>query len=180
MNPILRHLSQVSEAMTLLDVEQVRRFSDAIRVVKQAGGTMYLFGNGGSHTTASHFSNDLLKMAKVKAVCVGDMTAAMLAYGNDEGWQNMFVAPLRKLLKPTDGVIGISCSGNSRNVIKPLQYALGCGVLATGLTGLLGESIMSNLGLDVLVSVPADDIRVQEDVHLMICHAVTRMLQESE
>lgn len=180
MKTIRHHISDVSEAMTLLDLDEIKQVVNIIRVIKQGGGTMYLFGNGGSHATASHFANDLMKMARVKAVCVGDMSAALLAYGNDEGWENMFVGPLSKMLAPNDGVLGISCGGSSRNVIQGLIWAVAHGNLAVGLTGLGDLTEINQIGLEALVHVRSADIRAQEDVHLMICHAVVRSLQEEE
>jgi len=176
---IHKHLSEVSEGMTLLDQAQVIRAVNVLEIVKRTkDSTVYLFGNGGSHSTASHFANDLMKMAGIKAVCLGDMSASMLAYGNDNGWEEMFLGPLKNMMKQGDGVVGISCSGNSENVIRAMQYAQDNGVLTVGLTGLSNDSLMDTLGPDAIVHVPVPDIRVQEDVHLMVCHAIVRALQE--
>lgn len=177
MNNIGKYLSDVSDAMMLLDTDEIVRVAHIIRVIKEGGGTIYLFGNGGSHATASHFANDLIKAARVKAVCVGDMTAAMLAYGNDNGWGHMFRDPLAGLLNPNDGVIGISCGGNSENVLVALEYSIGQGNLTVGLTGLGDTTQINKIGLDALIHVRANDIKVQEDIHLMICHAMVRELQ---
>lgn len=180
MNPISRHLSQVSEAMTLLDQDEVQHVVSIIYAIRLGRGTLYLFGNGGSHSTASHFANDLMKIAKVRAVCIGDMLPVTLAYGNDMGWENMFRMPLYELLDPHDGVMGISCSGNSENVLSALGHAKVKNNLTIGLTGQSDESKINHLGLDALVHVRATDIRVQEDIHLMVCHAVIRALQEEQ
>lgn len=180
MSLIGKHLAEVSETMTLLDAEEIQMAAMALGVVKKNFGRVFVFGNGGSHATASHFANDLLKMARVQAFCIGDMQSTTLAYGNDEGWQNMFLSPLRQIMKAGDGVVGISCSGNSENVISALEFACDEGVLAVGLTGLSDSSRINKLELNALVHVRADDIRVQEDVHLMVCHAIVRVLQGVE
>ena len=175
-----KHLAQVGEGMTLLDEDQIRQAIQLIRIVKERGGTMYLFGNGGSHATASHFANDLIKMGRVRAICVGDMAAAMLAYGNDEGWGRMFAGPLQGMLAAhLDGVVGISCSGDSANVIAGLNFAKAVpGVATIGLTGLGRSSAINALNLDVIIHAPVPDIRVQEDLHSIACHAIARSLQE--
>lgn len=175
---IHKHLSEVSEAMTLLDQAAVIRAVEVLSVVKRTGGRVWLFGNGGSHSTAGHFANDLLKMAHISAVCLGDMSASLLAFGNDNGWGNMYVDPLKEMCKQGDGVVGISCSGNSENVLNAMQWAQDNGVLTIGLTGLSNDSLMDTLKPEALVHVPVPDIRVQEDVHLMVCHAIVRALQE--
>lgn len=175
-----KHLSQVSEAMTLLDMEEVGKAVQVLRIVKRTGGRVWLFGNGGSHSTAGHFANDLVKMAHLPAVCLGDMNSMTFAYGNDNGWGRMFVDPLAKMCREGDGVVGISCSGNSENVLEAMKWAQDNGILTVGLTGLGNGSLMNTLGPDAIVHVRSDDIRVQEDVHLMVCHAIVRELQAGE
>lgn len=180
MTQIRKHLSEVSEAMTLLNKEEIDQMVMVLEVIKRNGGTVYLFGNGGSHATASHMANDLVKMAKVKAMCVGDMSSSVFAYGNDNGWRNMFSDLLRGLVHPKDGLIGISCSGMSENVLEALAYGAGEGILTIGMTGPSLSSGINNVGLNALVHVMAEDIRVQEDLHLMVAHAVVRQLQQGE
>lgn len=180
MSTIQKHLSQVSEAMTLLDEDEVMAAINVLSIVRKHGGTVYLFGNGGSHATASHFANDLMKMGRVRAVCIGDMASAMLAYGNDNGWERMFVDPLVELIKPMDCAVGISCSGSSRNVLEALEYVVQDGAILTiGMTGQSLDSEINRIGLNALIHANFPDIRVQEDIHLMACHAMARALQEA-
>ena len=173
-----KHLTEIEEAMTLLDPKEVEQVVSVLEIVRKQHGTVYVCGNGGSHTTASHFVNDLVKMLHLKAVAVGDMSALVYAYGNDNGWANMFSDPIKKLITHNDAVFGISCSGNSENVVRALGVAKAADALAVGLTGPSGDSEINRIGLHGLVHVFAGDIRVQEDVHLMICHAIVRMMQE--
>ena len=91
MNKILTHLEQVYEALSLLDQAKVQEVADKLKRVRSGSGTVYLCGNGGSHSTASHFANDLAKMGKMKAVCLGDAVPTTLAYGNDDGWEKVWV-----------------------------------------------------------------------------------------
>jgi D-sedoheptulose 7-phosphate isomerase len=177
MSIIRKHLSEVSECMSLADLVEVESAVMALEIVRKNKGTVYLFGNGGSHTTAGHFANDLMKMARIRAVCIGDMAGAMLAYGNDNGWENMFVDPLREMMGEHDAAVGISCSGKSVNVISALGHAVGLGALSIGLTGQSLDSEINYLGLNALIHAPYPDIRVQEDIHLMVCHAMVRALQ---
>lgn len=178
MNKIEIHLRQAEEAMTLLDIEEVMGVVAILKQVKRQGGTVYVFGNGGSHATAGHFANDLMKMCRINAVCIGDMAASMTAWGNDTGWENMFYGPLTEMVKEKDCVFGISCSGNSQNVVRALIAAKDeWNVLCGGLTGQTDSSEINMIGLDALVHVRVPDIRVQEDVHLMVCHAIVREIQ---
>jgi D-sedoheptulose 7-phosphate isomerase len=172
-----KHLSEVSEAMTLLVDDEVGRVVDILEIVKKAKGTVYVCGNGGSHATAGHFVNDLVKQLRMKAVCLGDMSSAVYAYGNDNGWDNMFSDLLDGMVTNKDCVIGISCSGNSENVVRALDVGARKGALTVCLTGPVSTSRVHSVGLDAAVHVYANDIRVQEDLHLMVCHAIVRMAQ---
>lgn len=180
MDAIEKHLRQVEEGMSLLDQSEVMKLVEILKVVRKNHGTVYVFGNGGSMVTASHFANDLMKMCRIKAVAVGDMKAVVSAWGNDTGWENMFFGPLSEMVTGKDALVGISCSGNSANVIRALQAGRDeWDALCAGMTGMSDQSMMTALDLDVIIhtwGVP--DIRVQEDLHLMICHAVVREIQE--
>lgn len=176
MNQLELQVSEVGYALAQMDMVSVRALHLVVQTVRQAGGVVYTCGNGGSHSTASHFANDLLKVVNVRAVCLGDMVPAMLAFGNDEGWENMYAEMVGRLLRPGDGVVGFTCSGESENVLRALKVAKVRKNLVVGLTGHSLGSRIGKMGLDVLVRVPeVDDMRVQEDVHLIVCHAVVRM-----
>lgn len=148
---------------------------DILRRAKSQNSMVYVLGNGGSAATASHFANDLVKIGKLRAVALADMTPTMLAYGNDDGWDEMFARMLKAYLLPLDVVVAISCSGFSSNVIQAVKQAQEINlplVQTIVLTGNAWESPLVKLEPDVVVHVPFADIRVQEDCHLIICHAV--------
>lgn len=178
MNKINIHFNQVSEGLTLINREQIAKVIEVLRMVKKRGNQVFVCGNGGSHATATHFVNDLVKMCRMKASSVGSEVPTMLAYGNDEGWDNMFSEPIRAKFEDGDCVFGISCSGNSENVIKALGIGQKYGGFAVGLTGLSKKNKMEEMALDGLVYVPVPDIRPQEDLHMVICHAIVRALQD--
>ena len=170
---ITQHFSQVDEAMSLVDDTEIRRALEVIRSVKRGGGTVWLAGNGGSAATASHFANDLSKMAHVKAIALSDMTSTTLAHGNDEGWDRMFSNALLGQMRAGDAVVGISCSGNSENVVSFLGM-----IEREKMIGLVGPGVskISEMRPAALIRAMADEITVIEDVHLIICHAMTRSL----
>jgi len=165
----------VITALQAISWESVRRMTDILQRAKSQNATVWICGNGGSASTASHFANDLVKMGKLRAVALPDMVAGMTAYGNDNGWENMFSDFLKGMLLPQDVVLGISCSGFSKNVINAIGMAKTINlpsVKTMVLTGNTWESPLTQLDPDVIVHVSFADIRVQEDCHLVICHAV--------
>lgn len=162
-----------------ISAESVARMLDVLRRAKNQNAMVYICGNGGSAATASHFANDLMKMAKLRAVALPDMVPVLTAYGNDNGWENMFSDMVKGFLLPQDVVVGISCSGFSPNVVKAVEMAKTINlpsVKTIVLTGNTWTSPLTKLKPDVLVYVPYNDIRVQEDCHLIICHAVAGAL----
>lgn len=175
MNPITKHFSEVCESLSLVNDQDILRAVQIMRTVKAAGGTVWLAGNGGSAATASHFANDLTKMGKVKAIAISDMVPTTLAYGNDDGWPSMFSNTLEAHISAKDAVIGISCSGNSQNIVSFLAMAKNR--FKIGLTG-PGVNKLSQMNMDVVIRGMADDITVIEDVHSIVCHSIARSLRD--
>lgn len=170
----------VITALQAVSWESVRRMTDVLRRARNQNSMVYICGNGGSAATASHFANDLLKMGKLRAVSLPDLVPPMTAYGNDEGWDEMFAYLVKGFLLPQDVVVGISCSGFSANVIKAIETAKTSSfpsIKTIVLTGNTWDSPLVKLEPDVTVYVPFSDIRVQEDCHLVICHAVAGELK---
>jgi D-sedoheptulose 7-phosphate isomerase len=96
----------------------------------------------------------------------------MMAIANDIGWDDIFVEPLKNYVEPGDVVIGISGSGNSRNVLKAIAYAQSIGAVTIGMTGFSGGKLKSMV--DISVHSPADDMEVAEDVHMAVFNMVKK------
>lgn len=169
------YLDGVAATLQHLPITNLTLAVDEIRRAKELGACVFVFGNGGSAATASHFVNDLVKMARVKAYCISDMSPTVLAYGNDDGWENMFKNAIEELALPGDVLVAISCSGNSPNVVKAIQDAHDRNQRIIGLTGDVGGQLAKLA--DVLVKALHPDIRVQEDVALSVCHAIVGELR---
>lgn len=84
---------------------------------------VYIIGNGGSASTANHFANDLVKMAKIRAISLCANEAIVMAYANDDGYENVFVNQLKVFLTSKDLLITISGSGTSKNILRAIDYA---------------------------------------------------------
>lgn len=169
----------VATALRAINDERVREVVEILRKAKYQNANVWIVGNGGSLATASHLANDLLKMAGVHAISISDLIPTVTAFGNDEGWENMFATPLSKFLLPMDVLIAISCSGNSKNVVEAVRMVKTHRLAALRVVVLTGadmNSEISKLQPDVIVYVPFKDIRVQEDCHSVICHAIAGAL----
>lgn len=159
---------------TMYHVDQNEIF-EVVRLIDLCKGNIFVFGNGGSATTASHFAQDMSKCLTYRFICLNDNMASVLAYGNDNGFDSIFKLQLSRLIKPGDIVIGISCSGNSRNVTDAIIYAKHFGYLTIGFTGFNGGSLKTLVEHNI--HVPCDDMQVCEDIHLMITHIILKLLK---
>lgn len=175
MNEVNHHLDLVAEAMSFTDVEAIAAVSRELKAVREARGNVWIVGNGGSAATASHLANDLVKMCKMRAFSVPDMTSVLMAYGNDNGWRYMFRDTIKAYLKPGDCIIGITCSGESTNVILALELKADSRIL---LTGPLDDSVAVMTRPNHILYAMAQDITVMEDIHMIMCHAIVKGVME--
>lgn len=169
------YLARSAEAIRLLDVGEIANAITILREVKDCGGTVWVVGNGGSAATAEHFAGDLVKVGGVRSVAVPSLSPAVIAYGNDEGWEKMYAAPLEKMKKNYDALVAISCSGDSPNVVCAARLFHHNMLII--LTGSRYDSLLAGMDADSKIFVRDPDIRVQEDAHLAICHSIAGELR---
>lgn len=171
------HLEAVSHTLGLISADKLENALAILRDAKTRQSSVFIIGNGGSAATASHFANDLIKMAGMRAFAIADMTPTMMAYGNDDGWVNMFRRPINALSTPGDVIVAISCSGESENVVTVVRDRPPY-IKILALTGKDGNTL--SRFADVTIHALHRDITVQEDVHLVVCHAITNALVDKE
>lgn len=138
------------------------------------GATVFVFGNGGSAATASHFANDLAKGCAVagakrfRAFSLTDNVALITAWANDTAYDNVFAEQLRGLVQPGDVVIGISGSGNSPNVLKAIEVAQNAEAYTIGLCGFGGGQLRNMV--DLAIYTECRVMEQVEDLHSAVCH----------
>lgn len=173
------HLTNTMLAISFMEKQNgtIGEIAATLDEARRNGNRAWIVGNGGAAATAAHFANDLTKMAKLPTVALTDQVATLLAYGNDNGWENMFSDPLRVMGSTGDVLVAITCSGRSGNVIKAAIVAgeMDCKVIV--LSGNREENFFADYPLAIFIE--ADDITVQEDCHLAICHAIACALAEA-
>ena len=175
---------RVSQLITLLDLDAVTRVLAEIQRVRDAGGMIYLAGNGGSSATAAHLANDLGKAAKrsrrrpIKVVCLTDNTPWLTALSNDEGYERSLSGQLENFATPGDLLIVISASGNSANLLNAVAVAKSRGVTTAALLGFDGGRLKSLADLVVWVRSEIGEYEAVEDSHMVICHGLVRCLVE--
>jgi D-sedoheptulose 7-phosphate isomerase len=139
-------------------------------------------GNGGSGTTASHIVCDFNKgvsanlVKKLKVMCLNDNMPSISAIANDISYDAIFEEQLKNFLSPGDIVIGISVSGNSKNIIKAIDYANNNGATTIGFCGFDGGKLKKIAKYPIHVKV--DDMKITEDIHSVISHILMKMLSK--
>lgn len=162
------------EVIKRLNIEDINAAVQAIWAAYEREATIYIFGNGGSAATASHYVCDFnkgiseKKEKKFNFVCLNDNYPQMMAIANDISYDEVFRFPLVNKLKPSDLVIGISGSGNSKNVIRAVEYAKEIGTPVVGITGYQGGKLkeLADFHMDAMV----DDMQISEDIHMIFDH----------
>jgi len=146
-------------------------------------GNIYIFGNGGSASTASHYTNDFNKGIseftdrKFRFTCLNDNVATIMAIANDIGYEEVFRFQLKGRVSTKDLVIGISGSGNSANVVNAITYAKECGVKTIGITGYDGGKTKQLV--DLSLNVPIHNMQVTEDIHMIFDHLMMSVLYKA-
>lgn len=177
-NHYLKYTRELAAAIKALDHRPILAAADLLFEAWKNKKSVYIFGNGGSWSTAEHFACDLRKWSRVPGSGGVRATALTLsplatAYANDHTYDEIFTRQLNDLLQPEDVAIGISCSGKSPNVTNALSLASRPALLIRRilLTG-PEKHPYQLLGTDVSIHIEAADIRVQEDMHLAVCHII--------
>ncbi len=180
---ISEYFSTGGKLLTQIPNEEVMALAIAINQVRKTGGTVYIAGNGGSASTASHFATDigigsLNRANPVRSVSLCDNTAAITAIANDMDYSSIFAQQLKLLGKQGDLLIVISASGNSDNLIKAVEVASALGMQSHSLTGFDGGKLKQlTLGRNIHVETPKGAYGLVEDAHLAICHVITECIR---
>ena len=183
----VKYIDDVRRTLDKMEKDFPFKADEIVSILLRArdeGHRIYICGNGGSASTASHMASDLNKGAnrndapRFKAVALTDNIPAMLAWANDSSYDDIFVEQLRNHLEKGDVVIGISGSGNSANVLKALHYANDVGAHTIGLTGFDGGKL-AKLAKTCYV-VPNNCMQQIEDIHLLIEHMISLILRDSQ
>ena len=122
------YLEYLSNLISKLDRDSIGKFVDLLLESRDSGSTTFFLGNGGSASTATHFVNDISLGSRqfkkpFRAISLCDNQAVITAIANDDGYENIFLQQLQTLAKPGDTIVCISASGNSKNLIKAIEYA---------------------------------------------------------
>ena len=188
---IQKYFSEMQEVIGKIPVEEVSAVVDALFKAWQNGNRVFIIGNGGSASTATHMMCDLNKCTIVegkkrfKATALVDNIPVVSALTNDDGWGEIYVEQLKNFFNSGDVVIAFSVHGGSgsdkagawsQNLLKGLQYAKDNGGVAIGISGFDGGAMKQMA--DHCIVVPVESTPHTESLHLAIEHLITNCLKE--
>ena len=171
-----KELEQCFDELRPATLEQI-----AMEILKR-GRTIFILGNGGSASTASHMAVDLAKGAQVegyprlRVISLTDNIGMITAWANDANYGVIFEEQLKSLMKHGDVVIGISASGDSPNVLSAMKYAKDLGAVTIGFIGFGGGRLKQLVDIDVTVS--SHNYGVIEDFHLSLNHIISQFIRQ--
>ena len=179
---INNYLNNLKNAIDQLNVKEIEIVINKLIETYQREGFIYIFGNGGSASTASHFVNDFNKgvsenlKRKFRFICLNDNVSTVLAVANDISYDKIFKFQLENYLTPNDLVIGISGSGNSKNVTEAIEYANKIGAETIGLVGYDGGKLKQIA--QQCIHIPINNMQIVEDLHMVMDHLMMTVLKE--
>jgi D-sedoheptulose 7-phosphate isomerase len=177
-----QYLQRAQAELNRIELDDLEKWANLIFSAWEQGRQVFIFGNGGSGTTASHMAEDLGKSTlresdlndegkrRLKVLSLTDNAGWILAVANDLSYDQIFVQQLMNYGQESDLVIAISGSGNSPNVLHAVDWANRHGLTTFGLTGFDGGKLklMQQAGLHIGL----DDMGMVESIHLTVFHWV--------
>lgn len=163
-----------------LDLNSVNQVMNVLEDARLHGKRIFICGNGGSAATASHYCCDFNKGVsenqndKYNFECLNDNIPTLMAVANDIGYEEVFRFPLKNKMKSGDILIGISGSGNSKNVVNAMEYAKSIGGTTIAIVGYSGGKMKGMADYNIHVNI--NDMQISEDIHMMLDHMMMYVL----
>jgi D-sedoheptulose 7-phosphate isomerase len=177
---IKQYVEMEKKVLDSLNTDDINEVMNVLENARINGKRIFICGNGGSASTASHLECDFNKGisyeqdVKYDIECLSDNVPMMMAIANDIGYDDIFVVPLKNKLKQGDVVIGISGSGNSENVVRAFDYANKTGADTIAFTGYSGGKLRKIARHNIHVNI--DNMQIVEDIHLILNHMMMFIL----
>ena len=173
--------AKVLRALDTLDLQGIAQAIEILQEAREQQRHIFVCGNGGSASTASHFVCDMIKGAsqrgpRFRIMALTDSLPTITAYSNDVSYECIFTEQLKNFAQKGDVVMALSGSGNSPNVVSALQYANSIGCQTIALTGRDGGKLGPLARLEIRVAEP--HMGRIEDGHLIACHMLCYYFME--
>jgi len=181
---VIRELEDSAKIRTMMAQTLSDIIAEAAQIILDAynaGGKVFLIGNGGSAADAQHIAAELagrfkLERTGLPAIALTTNTSILTALANDYGYDRVFSHQLEALAKDKDVLIAITTSGTSPNILKAVEMAHSKGVTVIGLTGAKGGKLKDSADLTIMV--PSDDTPRIQEAHITIGHIICYLVEK--
>ncbi len=184
--PVIRsHLEksiQVMERIIEENAPLISRIAHLFIETFKGGRKAVIFGNGGSAADAQHVAAELvhrfrIDRAALPAIALTTDTSILSSIGNDYGFDRVFARQIEALVTPGDIVVGISTSGNARNVLEGIRVAREKGAVTIGFTGYTGGALRELV--DVCFQVPSHNTAHIQEAHITVWHILCDLIEQA-
>lgn len=188
---ITEYFSDIEKILKVISKEEITKVIDILDDARKEGRKIFIIGNGGSASTATHFACDLNKYASVtnkkrfRAISLEDNIPLITALVNDEGWENVYSYQLENLMEDGDCLVAISVHGGSgkdsaglwsQNLLKAVKLIQSRGGKVIGLVGFDGGT-MKDVA-DATIIVPINSTPQVEGFHVVLTHLICSTIRE--
>lgn len=181
---VASYVAALNTLLRSLDVQAVDAAVGILRGARDRGQSVFVAGNGGSASTATHLVNDLGKAAKragarpMRVMSLCDNVSWITALGNDEGYERVFSGQLENFAVPGDVLVLISASGNSPNLVDALALARQREVTTIALLGFDGGALKDAVDLAVWLPTEYGAYGLVESAHSVVCDLFTTCIMD--
>ena len=177
---ITDYFTRLKNTIDNVSKDEINTLMNLLVDAREEGRQIFIMGNGGSASTASHYTGDFGKGIsynrdkRFKIHCLNDNVPIVLAYANDISYDIAFMEQLKSYMNAGDLVIGISGSGNSKSITNAIEWANENGGITVGLTGYEGGKLKQCARFGVHVAI--NDMQIVEDLHLILNHCMMQII----
>lgn len=178
------YLGRLETTIKSIDPKQVSKVGELLTAAREEGRQVFLAGNGGSAALASHMATDIAKGCsrnrdkRFRCLSLTDNTPWLTALSNDISYDDVFVEQLKNYAVKGDLFIAISGSGNSKNILKALQWANQAGVVTVGISGFAGGKLKDMVNHHVHIK--AEHMGLIEDGQQIVMHTLVYAFMDTE
>ena len=179
---IKNYYNNLSNAINKISVDEIENCAKVLIKAHKNNNNIFICGNGGSASTASHFACDINKGVsyglekRFKIIPLTDNFATITAYSNDLNYEMIFVEQIKNFFQEKDVLIAISGSGNSKNVIKAVEFVNQNNGISIGWTGYDGGKLKEITNFSINANY--NDMQICEDMHMSLVHVLMKVIRK--
>jgi D-sedoheptulose 7-phosphate isomerase len=171
------YFKYLKEVIDKVDLDSIARFISILLEARENNANIFFIGNGGSASTSSHFANDLAigtnqYIKSFRAISLTDNLSVITAIANDYGYEEIFTRQLKVIAKKGDVLVGISASGNSKNLLNAFEFANENEIKTVAITGFDGGALKLMSHENIHIPTENGEYGPVEDLHMILDHLV--------